>query len=98
MGAEALWRALRVDYGGKYGTKAPFGASKPQHSCSTRRRGQQFVRSATHAATAVQRRAHWSTAEGNTTPLSAHIIPTACDRGAGESVGGYHDGRGTKGQ
>ena len=30
------------------------------------------------------------------TPLSACIIPPACDRGAGESVGGY--GRGTKGQ
>ena len=30
------------------------------------------------------------------TPLSACIIPPACDRGAGESVGGY--GRGTKGK
>ena len=29
-------------------------------------------------------------------PLSTCIIPTAYDRGAGESVGGY--GRGTKGQ
>ena len=77
-------------------TKALVGSLKPRRSCHTRRRGQQFVRSATHAATAVQRRAHWSTAEGKMTPLSACIIPQACDRGAGESVGGY--GRGTKGQ
>jgi len=44
----------------------------------------------------VQRRAHWSTTEGNMTPLSACIIPTECDIGAGENVGGY--GRGAKGQ
>ena len=78
------------------GTKAPVGASKPRRSCRTRRRGQQFVRSATHSATAVQQCAHWSTAGGKMTPLSACIIPPACDRGAGGSVGGY--GRGTKGQ
>ena len=47
-------------------------------------------------ATAVQRRAHWPTTEGNMTPLSAYIIPPACDRGAVKSVGAY--GRGTKGQ
>ena len=76
--------------------KAKVGASKPRRSCHTRRRGQQFVRSATHAATAVQRRAHWSTTEGNMTPLSACIIPTECDIGAGENVGVY--GRGAKGQ